>query len=180
MCVDLTVDWVVLEDLLSPGWLWLTTPKVMTNRSIRSCFSRQDSVEMLRLSRTERRSFTFHFWRSCRVKLPEVRMLHFLHWRWDRFTFCWSCITQLAQKYRPQSLHSFYNNKKYDSTWLNIHWKECHNVNHYSSEKFFLYETTIDKWTTHQFITQNELHRFLLLHFYDVLARFENSWHLIG
>lgn len=81
---------------------------MITNRSIRSCFSRHVSVEMFRLCSTHRRSLTFHFWRSCRVNLPVVRMLHFLHWRCDFLTFSCSCITQLAQKKRPQSLHSFY------------------------------------------------------------------------
>ena len=51
----------------------------------------------------------------------------------------------------------------------------------YTSEEFFLYDTTVYKWTIQHFAAQNELLTgslffgfgvFLLLHFFDVLALF--------
>ena len=67
----------------------------------------------------------------------------------------------------------------YDDYFLHVYVYIC---DYYTSEEFFLYKTTLDKWTIHHFSRQNELlpvHSFLLLHSYDVLAFFMKSWHLI-
>ena len=59
-----------------------------------------------------------------------------------------------------------------------------HSYDYYTSEEFFLYNTTVDKWTIHHFTPQKELltgsYFFLLLHSYHILVHFEKSWHLIG
>ena len=81
--------------------------KCSSTRSMRSCFSLQVEVGMLRASRKQRMSLTLQASSCWRVNLPEVRMVHLLHCR----PFCRWLLgglgRQVEQKARWQSLHTF-------------------------------------------------------------------------
>ena len=65
-----------------------------------------------------------------------------------------------------------------DQIYSGSHHNRDYNRDYYTSEEFFLYKTTVDKWTIHHFSRQNELLTgtynvvFRLLHSYDVLVHF--------
>lgn len=105
--------------------------KCSSTRSMRSCFSLQVEVGMLRASRKQRMSLTLQASSCWRVNLPEVRMVHLLHCR----PFCRWLLgglgRQVEQKARWQSLHTFCH-QLVNHQLVNVSHTFCHQSMHHS------------------------------------------------